>query len=81
MSEILLTTPVVMACSSHINDMIKVLRTYKDGKVIEDKDQYILEDLAMTGYIRYGYEFDQTTFLVSRTAKTTAIGDEIVANS
>ena len=61
--------------------MVDVLKQYKTGKVIEDKDKYILEDLAMTGYIRYGYEFDQTTFLVSRTAKTTVIGDEIIANS
>jgi hypothetical protein len=76
-----LVKPGLDGRSLYINEMVNVLEKYKSGKKIADEDRHTLDELAMTGYIRYGYEFDQTTFLVTRTAKITAVGEEIIANS
>jgi hypothetical protein len=47
-----------------------ILVKYKDGRLIDDIDNAIIEELASVGLIRTGFSLS----LNQRTAKTTAIG-------
>jgi hypothetical protein len=61
--------------------MMEILKEYKGGKEVDPNDLSILKELAMTGYIRLGYKFNRTTFLVTPTARITSMGLDILSHS
>ena len=63
-----------------MNSMIKILEKYKNKRVIESEDAEAVKELAMGGYVRYGYEFDRSTFLSTLTANVTSLGIEVYNN-
>ncbi len=53
---------------------LSVLTRYKEGAVVDDEDRQILDDLASTGYLSFGFNFRGH----QETAKLTNIGKQLL---